>query len=375
VCGERAAFKRWSVKALISVVGDVTVARRYHYCRSCRLGFVPMDAWAGLDETCLTPRGRQLVVLAGSDQSFDQASDRLRRMCGVRVSDQTVRRACQTSGRRAKAYLEQSRTAADVVTQAEGQIECSLDGAKVNTTAGWREIRAVMMCKRQPGESAGLRQWDRRFLPEPEASWAWAAIADAEQTGQQLRSMADRLKLDHGQGVSALADGAPWIWKQCQHHLPEHEGTLDVYHLLEHLHATGRAIHGEGADAERWAEKQRAALFRDGPRRYLLKHLLPLVRTERRTHPASPAAEALRRLLGYLWPHRGRMAYRDRLRRGLPIGSGQIEGVCKNTLNRRLRLNNARWQPPNVDTMAALRCLHHSHQWDTFWSNSNHAAA
>jgi len=36
------------------------------------------------------------------------------------------------------------------------------------------------------------------------------------------------------------------------------------------------------------------------------------------------------------------MRYRDRLRRGLPTGSGQIEGVCKNTLNRRLRLNNPR---------------------------------
>jgi len=334
-----------------------------------------MDGWAGLDRTHLTPRGRRLIVLAGSDHSFDQASDRLWRMCGVRASDQTVRRACATSGRRAKAYLEQSRDADAPVVQAPGQVECSLDGAKVNTTDGWREVRAVVVCKREPGRPADLKHWDDRVLPQPTASWSWAGIADAPQTGEQLRSMAQRLNLGHGHHVSALADGAAWIWKQFRQHLPEHEGVLDVYHLLEHLHTAGRALHGEGEHAQRWAEQQRAALFREGPRRYLLKHLLPLAKTHRREHPDSAGTEGLRRLLGYLWPHRGRLRYRDRLRRGLPIGSGQVEGICKNTLNRRLRLNNARWRVENANRMAALACLHHSRQWDRFWSDPRNAAA
>lgn len=334
-----------------------------------------MDAWAGLDASHLTPRGRRLVALAGSDYSFDKASDRLKQMCGVRVSDQTVRRACEQSGEEAKAYLEQSRDAAAPVHEAKGQVECSLDGAKVNTTEGWREIRAAVVCKREPGEPAKLKQWDDRALPDPAASWSWAGIVDSQKTGEQLRSMADRLSLGRGEGVSALADGAAWIWKQLGEHLPEHKGVLDVYHLLEHLHAAGRALHGEGDAAQRWAEQQRAALFRHGPRRYLLDHLLPLVKQHRRDEPGSDAAKALRSLLGYLWPHRGRLRYRDRLQRGLPIGSGQVEGICKNTLNARLRLNNARWRTENADRMAALACLHHSQQWNRFWAQQTHPAA
>lgn len=334
-----------------------------------------MDAWAGLDATHLSPRGRRLVVLAGTDHSFDRASDRLWRMCGVRASDQTVRRACQSSGVQAKRYLEQSAAAAEPVKQAAGQVECSLDGAKVNTTEGWREIRAAVVCKRPPGRSADLRHWDDRLLPWPSASWSWAGIADAPQVGEQLHAMADRLALGLGEHVSALADGAAWIWKQFSQHLPEHEGVLDVYHLLEHLHATGRALHGEGEPARRWAEQQRAALFRQGPRHYLLKQLLPLTRTHRREHPDAPAAQALRALLSYLWSHRGRLRYRDRLRRGLPIGSGQVEGVCKNTLNARLRKNSPRWRVENADRMAALACLHHSQQWDRFWNQHHRAAA
>jgi len=244
----------------------------------------------------------------------------------------------------------------------------------------WAGVRsasggAAVVCKREPGKPADLKHWDDRVLPEPAASWSWAGIVDAKQTGEQLRSMTDRLSLGRGEGVSALADGAAWIWKQLDTHLPEHEGVLDVYHLLEHLHAAGRALHGEGDDAQRFAERQRATLFRLGPRRYLLKHLLPLVKQHRREHPGGATAKALRQLLGYLWPHRGRLGYRDRLRRGLPIGSGQVEGVCKNTLNRRLRLNNARWRVENADRMAALSCLHHSRQWDRFWTQQPNAAA
>jgi len=60
------------------------------------------------------------------------------------------------------------------------------------------------------------------------------------------------------------------------------------------------------------------------------------------------------------------MCYRDRLRRDLPIGSGQIEGVCKNTLNRRLRLNNPRGRPEHAQNMTALCCLHASHPWEAY---------
>lgn len=360
---------------MISCVGDVTADRDRQYCPTCRRNWVPLDAWAGLGSDHLTPRGRRLVVLAGTDHSFDIASDRLHRMCGVRVSDQTVRRACEGAGQRAQAYLESESQAVSKVREAKGQVEVLMDGAKVNTVAGWREIRGILVCKREAGKPADLRHWDDRVLPEPSAAWACARIASAEQMGKHVDQAATRLNLGQGEGVSALADGAPWIWNQFKRHLPDHEGVLDVYHLLEHLHAAGRALHGEGADAQQWAEQQRAALFRDGPHRYLHQHLLPMLKHQRQREGGAGRAKALRALFVYLWPHRGRMHYRDRLRRGLPIGSGQVEGLCKNTLNARLRRNNARWRPEHAETMAALCCLHRSNQWDAFWPHAYRQAA
>jgi len=211
--------------------------------------------------------------------SFDLASDTLERLCGMRVSDQTVRRACEREGERAQTYLQSQSQATEPIAQADGDLEWSTDGAKVNTTEGWREIRGLLACKRERGEPAGVAQWQARPLPQPHVKLAWAAIATSDQVGAQWQGWANALDCGTGEGVSVVADGAAWIWKQARACLPDHEGVLDVYHLLEHLHAAGRALHGEGEPARHWAEHQRAALFRHGARAYLRDHLAPRVKT------------------------------------------------------------------------------------------------
>ena len=60
-----------------------------------------------------------------------------------------------------------------------------------------------------------------------------------------MRGLADCLDWKRGSEVSVLADGAPWIWKQAREHLPEHEGVLGVFHLLEHLHDADRGPRSE----------------------------------------------------------------------------------------------------------------------------------
>jgi len=98
--------------------------------------------------------------------------------------------------------------------------------------------------------------------------------------------------------------------------------------------------------------------------------LAPQVRALKQQGDQKDQSSELRGLLRYIWSHRGRLNYRDRLRRGRTIGSGQMEGMCKNTLNDRLRKNNPRWRVTMANNMAALCCLHTSDQWDTFWQHN-----
>ena len=79
--------------------------------------------------------------------------------------------------------------------------------------------------------------------------------------------------------------------------------------------------------------------------------------------------EALQALRGYLQPHEHHLAYRRRLATGKSIGSGQVEGACKNLFGRRLKQTSARWKVRRANRMAGLCCLLHGHHWNTFWKS------
>jgi len=136
-----------------------------------------------------------------------------------------------------------------------------------------------------------------------------------------------------------------------------------VFHVSEHLHACGRALYGETDPRARdWATTRLLALLRDGPVPWLAA-----LQAERRTQRSSRKRRALKELINYLKPNVDGLWYRQRLARGLPIGSGLIEGACKTVVGKRLKHGGARWHVPRVENVAALRCLLYSNEWDAFW--------
>ena len=50
------------------------------------------------------------------------------------------------------------------------------------------------------------------------------------------------------------------------------------------------------------------------------------------------------------------------------IGSGQIEGACKNLIGRRLKQTGARWKVRRVNRMAGLCSIMYSDLWKTYWN-------
>ena len=80
---------------------------------------------------------------------------------------------------------------------------------------------------------------------------------------------------------------------------------------------------------------------------------------------------ALDALANYLGGHRDRLAYAERLANGRPIGSGLIEGACKNYIGRRLKQTGARWLVPNANRMATLGSLAYADQWSDYWASRN----
>ena len=68
-------------------------------------------------------------------------------------------------------------------------------------------------------------------------------------------------------------------------------------------------------------------------------------------------------LLEYLRKNAGRLNYRERLECGRVIGSGLIEGACKNLVGKRLKQTGACWRLARANRMAVICAVLYSDQW------------
>ena len=293
------------------------------------------------------------MCLAGASWSFDRAAANLTEFCGLTVCDNTIRAVCHTHGGALRGGQRDAPAAARAFRDAGGDVEFQTDGTSVNTTGGWREMRLSIFAKRhRAGPAAGPPDWRQRDLPAPHVRVVQAAIRTGDQLGPGWWRMAGRLGIKDPGAVTVLADGARWIWTQVADHLPGAAGVLDIFHACEHLWDAAHRQFGEGTAAARaWVEARRQALLQAGAAGLLAD--LPAV-----------GWEVLR---SYFEPHVEHTGYAARLALGQSIGSGLVEGACKQVVGRRLKQTGARWTVRRAERMATLCAVLASDQWATYW--------
>jgi hypothetical protein len=355
---------------LLSTVGAMNVERRYYACRACGRTYSPWDDWAGVGAIQVTEHARKMIVTVSTVWSFDNASAKLKDLCSMTVSDDTIERVCQDEGERARKWLrgphkpggrdELARTFA----AAAGEAEFYSDGLKVNTTGGWREMRLNLLQKRERAVAVTPEKWKDRVLPEASVRLAGCAIADSRLTGATWKQWSARMGLEDSRELSVLADGAAWIWEQARLRLsPGAQWCVDIYHVSEHLHDCAKAMFGEGAKAQAWAQERLEELVRLSGPRFIAQLDLRI-----QSCGDGGQAAAMQSLRTYLQGNRDRMWYADRLAAGKAIGSGAIEGACKK-IGTRLKLNSARWRTRRAERFGALLCLEYTDQMQTYWQS------
>jgi hypothetical protein len=304
------------------------------------------------------------LCLAGASWSFDRAAALLAEFCGLRTCDQTIRGVCCEQAGQLADWLHTDPQAGAGFAAASGAVEFQTDGTMVNTTTdGWREMRLGLFAKRQPGPPATPEQWDSRRLPVPTARLLFAAVQTADRFGPRIRAWAARLGIRDPTAVTVLADGADWIWKQVAVQLPGAAGVLDIFHALEHVGACANAVYGEGNEqARHWQDQGREALLRAG-----ISGIEALIAATRAGVRSPRKREALAGLGGYFSRQQEHLGYAARLRSGQSIGSGLVEGSCKQVIGRRLKQTGARWTPRRVNRMATLCCALHGETWKPYW--------
>jgi hypothetical protein len=340
---------------LLTAVGPIGLSRTYFCCPHCRLGGYASDDRLGLQGR-LSARAEQMIVLAGVCQSFRHGSCLLDQLAGWTTCHEVVRQVCY---RHSDALARQRQAASPEVApfrQSEGQMEFQTDATTVNTVLGWRDMKIALYVKRLAAQLATAEQWDKRALPAPTARLAFAAIAEIDALAPLWGLWAERLGLGE-QRLNVYGDGAEWIWLHAEEQFAHWLGTLDIFHASAHLADAAKAGCGEGtAEAARWLSEARLALLRDG---YV--GLCDYVQGSAAWVPNRGALEAATpALLNYLCGHRERLNDALRLHRGEPIGSGLIEGACKQLIGRRMKQTGAQWTVANANRMALLCSINYA---------------
>ena len=345
----------------MTALGPITVRRVYFTCFACGVGRHPADAALGVDGL-LTTQATRLVCLAGGQRSFANAELLPTELCGWHVSDERIRRACHAEAEHIAAW--RAEPTGPTLPPSSHPLEFQVDATKVNTDTGWRDMKIGVFARRPLGPPSSPDQWDQRTLPKPTARLAFAAVEEIDRFAPRRGVWAARLGLTSFGRLSVLGDGAEWIWNAADEQFPGSRGVLDFFHAAQHPGTAADGLFG-AADAPRrtWYDAARGVLLRDGwyGRQEHLGRTL--------SEPVSEAGRAaVDELVAYLASHSNRLNYRHRLAKGEPIGSGLIEGACKQVIGKRMKQTGARWTVPNANRMAELCCLTYSDQWADYWN-------
>jgi len=167
--------------------------------------------------------------------------------------------------------------------------------------------------------------------------------------------------------VILLADGAPELWKLLTGSLnAETLGVpvrqlVDLWHLLEKLGSAARLLYGETRGPAVLHGWRLRLLNRTSSVAEILQELHASGQAELAVGTSRPVHEAIT----YLENHQGQMNYAAARRRGLPVGSGNVEATCKSLVAVRMKRPGARWKEESGDHLLNLRALALSDRWES----------
>jgi hypothetical protein len=166
--------------------------------------------------------------------------------------------------------------------------------------------------------------------------------------------------------VMLLADGAPELWNRLDQALnrktlgvPVHR-LVDFWHLLEKLGKAAKVLYGE-ARASTVLQTWRLRLLN---RPQTLGEIWAELHRSGQQNITVGSSRPVHEAITYLENHRLEMNYPAARKRGLPVGSGNVEATCKSLVAVRMKRPGARWKEETGEQVLQLRALALSDRWE-----------
>jgi hypothetical protein len=381
-CGGQARYAGRRDKRFQTVLGEIHLCRAYYHCSRCRRGFCPRDRALGLSDTSLSPALVRMVGAVGAAVSFQEGSSLLRELAGVDVAPKHVEREAERLGAEIATDERSFQQPLDLHPLAP-TLYMAVDG----TGVPMHRSELVGRHGKQPDGSAKTREaklcavWtaearDEQGHPvrDPGSVSYTAAIETAASPDTSPKSSpfaervlreAHRRRFDHAHRRVLLGDGAPWIWKLAEIHLPDVIQIVDLFHAKQHLCDVAKAVWDPSSHLAVGWTKRRHAELETGHIDAIVK---ALSRLASRSHEA-------RNAVAYFQTNRHRMHYPSFRTQGLCISSAVIEAGCKRVVAARFKRAGMHWTTTGANAILALRCSRLSGRFEDFWERRLHPQA
>jgi hypothetical protein len=353
-CGEAMRFIQHRPRDLHSLFGWIKVKRAYYHCPDCRSSSAPYDATSGLGSEQISPGLAKACCLLAVDDSFEQTSRKIKRLLGQKVSDNTIERVVQKVGsvvvdqqdQQLQEFLDHKH-----IPEAQSRpdrLYVAVDGTTAHEVDGWHEAKVgSLYWENERGEH--VSKFVGRF--DHSATFGWHVWLEACKCG--LRQAGE---------VVYLGDGAGWIRTEHYRHFGRATFIIDWYHASEHLWDCGKKLFGEGTkQTAEWVD-ERLSWLGEGYTRRLLDNL----RQEAKRYRGDKK-KAIQSLYDYIETNEQAMRYDVFRDQGYDIGSGAVEGACKNVVGKRLKQSGMIWTRTGSSSVLALRVTWLNESWEQLW--------
>lgn len=169
--------------------------------------------------------------------------------------------------------------------------------------------------------------------------------------------------------VGLLCDGAKEMWNLLDAEFTKApfdtqdimvQRLIDFWHAIEKLAPAAKVLVGEENAKAKLAGWKLRLRNSSSARSTILAELVESG-TE---HVVVGASEPVHEAITYFTNNAERMDYAQARRKGLPIGSGNVEATCKSLVDLRMKRPGARWKSRTGEHIIHLRALALSDRWE-----------
>lgn len=348
-----------------TIFGQINVRSPYLTSKRGEGGVRPVNDALGIRASGRSVQLERAMCDFGIDDSFEGAARKLREHYGLAINRTTFLRTVEEHGAHVALESRFAALAARCARPVAGPgvphlVE--MDGSCVRTgSLAPREAGAVtpkrgLPARRRTTEWRDLRLALVRRLDDDKVTFV-GGISDFDDVVDHLVAEAIAIGWTPSSFTLRLTDGGKGLREALDARFPRGQHVLDKPHLVHHLHETAVAMDENAERAKEtvagWAQLISAGNVDD------IKELL-------QAHTGR-GKERAATLVGYLTRFADAVNYDDLQRRGLPIGSGEIESAHKGEVQQRLKLPGTWWTVDGANRVLALRLLRTNGKWDEYW--------